>query len=38
VILNNIDETKTPGIRIENESCVEKSFPEFWKAFESLYQ
>lgn len=29
---------KTPGIRIENETCVEKSFPEFWKAFESLYQ
>jgi len=26
-----------PGIRIENESCVEKSFPEFWKVFESLY-
>jgi len=28
---------KTPGIRIENEACVEKSFPEFWKVFESLY-
>jgi 3-phosphoshikimate 1-carboxyvinyltransferase len=28
---------KTPGIRIENETCVEKSFPEFWKVFESLY-
>jgi 3-phosphoshikimate 1-carboxyvinyltransferase len=28
---------KTPGIRIENESCVGKSFPEFWKVFESLY-
>jgi len=28
---------KTPGIRIENETCVEKSFPEFWKVFASLY-
>lgn len=28
---------KTPGIRIENETCVEKSFPDFWKVFESLY-
>ena len=28
---------KTPGIQIENEACVEKSFPEFWKVFESLY-
>ncbi|MFH0996939.1 MAG: 3-phosphoshikimate 1-carboxyvinyltransferase [Pseudomonadota bacterium] len=28
---------KTPGIRIDNETCVEKSFPEFWKVFESLY-
>jgi 3-phosphoshikimate 1-carboxyvinyltransferase len=28
---------KTPGIRIENENCVDKSFPEFWKVFESLY-
>jgi len=28
---------KTPGIRIQNETCVEKSFPEFWKVFESLY-
>ena len=28
---------KTPGLRIDNETCVEKSFPEFWKVFESLY-
>ena len=28
---------KVPGIRIENETCVNKSFPEFWKVFESLY-
>jgi 3-phosphoshikimate 1-carboxyvinyltransferase len=28
---------KTPEIRIENETCVEKSFPEFWKVFGSLY-
>ncbi len=29
---------KIPGIFIENENCVEKSFPDFWKVFESLYQ
>jgi len=27
----------TTGTLIENESCVEKSFPEFLKVFESLY-
>jgi 3-phosphoshikimate 1-carboxyvinyltransferase len=27
----------TPGIFIRDESCVEKSFPEFWKVFEGLY-
>jgi 3-phosphoshikimate 1-carboxyvinyltransferase len=27
-----------PGIFIENESCVEKSFPEFWKTLEGLYE
>ncbi len=27
---------KTPGIFIENESCVEKSFPNFWDALKSL--
>ncbi len=26
----------TPGLFIRNESCVEKSFPEFWKVFETL--
>jgi len=26
----------TPGVFIRNESCVEKSFPEFWKVFEKL--
>ena len=29
---------KVPGIRIQNESCVEKSFPAFWQVFEGLYQ
>ncbi len=29
---------KVPGIRIRNESCVEKSFPAFWQVFEGLYQ
>jgi 3-phosphoshikimate 1-carboxyvinyltransferase len=28
---------KVAGISIKNESCVEKSFPEFWDVFESLY-
>lgn len=27
-----------PGVVIENESCVEKSFPEYWKVFDTLYQ
>lgn len=28
----------TPGVVIDDETCVEKSFPEFWKVFESLYE
>jgi len=28
---------KTPGIVIRDERCVEKSFPDFWKVFDSLY-
>ena len=28
---------KIPGIVIREERCVEKSFPEFWDVFESLY-
>ncbi|MGD8992935.1 MAG: 3-phosphoshikimate 1-carboxyvinyltransferase, partial [Desulfobacterales bacterium] len=27
-----------PGICIRNESCVDKSFPNFWQVFEGLYQ
>jgi 3-phosphoshikimate 1-carboxyvinyltransferase len=27
-----------PGVRIRNESCVEKSFPAFWQVLEELYQ
>ncbi|MBM4289491.1 MAG: 3-phosphoshikimate 1-carboxyvinyltransferase [Deltaproteobacteria bacterium] len=27
---------KTPGVSIANPGCVAKSFPEFWKYFESL--
>jgi len=27
-----------PGTRIRNPSCVEKSFPEFWRVYEKLYQ
>ena len=27
----------TPGTFILGESCVEKSFPDFWKVFEGLY-
>ena len=26
-----------PGIRIKDEMCVAKSFPDFWKVFERLY-
>ena len=28
---------KAPGIFIKGEKCVEKSFPEFWNVFNSLY-
>jgi 3-phosphoshikimate 1-carboxyvinyltransferase len=28
---------KVPGVGIENPDCVRKSFPGFWKEFESLY-
>ncbi len=26
-----------PGVKIKNETCVEKSFPDFWDVFERLY-
>lgn len=29
---------KTKGIFIENETCVTKSFPNFWDVFDSLYR
>lgn len=29
---------KVPGIQIENESCVSKSFPNFWEVFDSMYE
>ena len=29
---------KIPGVEIENEQCVEKSFPNFWEVFERLFQ
>jgi 3-phosphoshikimate 1-carboxyvinyltransferase len=28
---------KTSGVYIENESCVSKSFPNFWEVFDTLY-
>jgi 3-phosphoshikimate 1-carboxyvinyltransferase len=28
---------KTAGIRIQDEACVQKSFPTFWQVFEGLY-
>lgn len=28
---------KVPGVGIENPDCVRKSFPGFWREFESLY-
>jgi 3-phosphoshikimate 1-carboxyvinyltransferase len=27
----------TTGVRIADETCVDKSFPEFWDRFEELY-
>jgi 3-phosphoshikimate 1-carboxyvinyltransferase len=29
---------KTPGVRILDETCVQKSFPGFWQTLEGLYQ
>jgi 3-phosphoshikimate 1-carboxyvinyltransferase len=29
---------RIPGIVIDDERCVEKSFPEFWEVFHSLYK
>ena len=29
---------KVPGIKIKDETCVKKSFPNFWKVFKSLYR
>ncbi len=29
---------RIPGIRIENEGCVDKSFPNFWEVFAQLYE
>ena len=28
---------KIPGIFIENESCVSKSFPNYWEVLDTLY-
>ncbi len=28
---------KTSGVRIQDEICVNKSFPDFWKVFKGLY-
>ncbi len=29
---------RTPGIAIQNEACVAKSFPGFWEVFDRLYE
>jgi len=29
---------RTPGLRIENEACVAKSFPDYWDVFRQLYE
>jgi len=29
---------RVPGIAIENERCVDKSFPDFWEVFQRLYR
>ena len=26
------------GVQIANESCVNKSYPQFWETFEELYK
>ncbi|MDY6906586.1 MAG: 3-phosphoshikimate 1-carboxyvinyltransferase [Thermodesulfobacteriota bacterium] len=28
---------RVPGVKIRNEQCVEKSFPDYWDVFETLY-
>jgi len=28
---------RVPGVIIEEERCVEKSFPEFWTVFKGIY-
>lgn len=28
---------KVPGIAVDDEDCVQKSFPDFWEVFEGLY-
>jgi len=28
----------TKGVRVKDETCVDKSFPEFWDTFEELYK
>jgi 3-phosphoshikimate 1-carboxyvinyltransferase len=28
---------KVPGVRILDEHCVEKSFPNFWQVWDTLY-
>ena len=28
---------RVPGVVIEDERCVEKSFPDFWEVFKGLY-
>ncbi|MFZ0133471.1 MAG: 3-phosphoshikimate 1-carboxyvinyltransferase, partial [Desulfobacterales bacterium] len=29
---------KIPGVKIKDETCVNKSFPDFWEVFNSLYR
>lgn len=29
---------KIPGVKIKDETCVKKSFPDFWEVFNSLYR
>jgi 3-phosphoshikimate 1-carboxyvinyltransferase len=29
---------KTPGVSIRDETCVDKSFPDFWRVLEGLYR
>jgi 3-phosphoshikimate 1-carboxyvinyltransferase len=28
---------RVPGVKISNQGCVKKSFPDFWERFQGMY-